>query len=298
MPSYVERSLGDGERIVAKAHFHWLYTFKALLALIIPFIVLIIILLFGRADTGGWLAILGVPPFSGFWSKDKIIDAAFVGSGWRPWVFGMCALIGAGITAFYMSRLFFMTFFAKQRWTENPKQHPHEAPPLMTVPMIILAIGSVGLGAALGATHAINRWLEPVVGTPPDTEPVISSGVLTVVTLVLVFLGGALAWWRYGHERVPEVAPVGSFVTQAARQDLYQDAVNEALLMRPGQWATRFLVWAENKGLDGLVNGLAAVLGGSAGRLRRLQAGFVRSYALTMFGGAAVMIVAVLLVRL
>jgi NADH-quinone oxidoreductase subunit L len=79
---------------------------------------------------------------------------------------------------------------------------------------------------------------------------------------------------------------------------MYQDAINETLFMRPGQWTTRFLVWAENRGLDGLVNGLAAVLGGSAGRIRRVQAGFVRSYALTMFGGAAVLIIAVLLVRL
>ncbi len=93
----------------------------------------------------GWLAILGVPPFSGFWSKDKIIEAAFIGDGWRPWVFGLAALLGAGITAFYMSRLFFMTFQGKKRWTEEP-QHPHESPALMTVPMIILAVGSAFLG--------------------------------------------------------------------------------------------------------------------------------------------------------
>ena len=67
----------------------------------------------------GWLAILGVFPFSGFWSKDKIIEAAFIGEGWRPWVFGGTALIGAGVTAFYMSRLFFMTFHGKKRWNED-----------------------------------------------------------------------------------------------------------------------------------------------------------------------------------
>ena len=158
----------------------------------------------------GWLAIIGVPPFSGFWSKDKIIEAAFVGDGWRPWVFGLAALIGAGITAFYMSRLFFMTFHGKKRWTKG--QHPHESPALMTVPMIILAVGSAGLGALLGATHAINDWLAPVVGKAPDTEPVISAGLLTILTLVLVILG---AWLRpgcsYGHAPVPEVAPRGSF---------------------------------------------------------------------------------------
>ena len=74
----------------------------------------------------GWLAILGVFPFSGFWSKDKIIESAFIGEGWRPWVFGGTALIGAGVTAFYMSRLFFMTFHGKKRWSEDV--HPHESP--------------------------------------------------------------------------------------------------------------------------------------------------------------------------
>ena len=106
----------------------------------------------------GWLAILGIPPFSGFWSKDKIIEAAFVpidGQEWRAWVFGGVALLGAGITAFYMSRLFFMTFHGHKRWndgsgnptgnlsTDGPVQHPHESPALMTIPMVVLAVGSV-----------------------------------------------------------------------------------------------------------------------------------------------------------
>jgi NADH-quinone oxidoreductase subunit L len=245
----------------------------------------------------GWLAILGVPPFSGFWSKDKIIEAAFVGTGWRPWVFGLAALIGAGITAFYMSRLFFMTFHGKQRWTKQPKQHPHESPALMTVPMIILAAGSAFLGLALGSTHAINHWLEPVVGAAPDKAPVISSAVLSVVTLVLVLLGAGFAWLRYGHAQVPEVAPVGSFLTQAARQDLYQDAVNEALLMRPGEYLTRSLVFVDGKGVDGAVGGLAALVGGFSARLRRLQTGFVRSYALTMLAGVVVVLGALAVVR-
>jgi NADH-quinone oxidoreductase subunit L len=245
----------------------------------------------------GWLAIIGFPGFSGFWSKDRIIEAAFDGHGWRPWVFGLAALIGAGITAFYMSRLFFMTFFGKRRWTEEPRQHPHESPPLMTVPMIILAIGSAGLGALLGATHAINHWLEPVVGAAPTSEPVISGPVLTILTLVLVALGVALAWWRYIREPVPVVAPAGTIVTRAARQDLYQDAINEALFMRPGEYLTRSLVFVDGKGVDGAVGGLAAFVGGFSARLRRLQNGFVRSYALTMLAGVVVVLGALVVAR-
>ncbi len=102
------------------------------------------------------------PAFAGFWSKDKIIEAAFVGDGWRAWVFGIAALLGAGITAFYMTRLIIMTFLGERRWPDDV--HPHESPLVMTVPMIVLAVGSALLGLALGPTGAIQHWLEPVVG--------------------------------------------------------------------------------------------------------------------------------------
>ncbi|HET9632172.1 MAG TPA: NADH-quinone oxidoreductase subunit L, partial [Terrabacter sp.] len=232
----------------------------------------------------GWLAILGVPPFSGYWSKDKIIEAAFIGDGWRPWVFGLAALIGAGITAFYMSRLFFMTFHGKKRWTDDV--HPHESGLLMTVPMMVLAVGSGLLGLVLGFNNSIVTWLEPVTGAEPDNaEPVLSAPILVVVTLLLVAAGIALAWMRYWRDDVPERAPAGRLATRAARQDLYQDQVNEALLMRPGLHLTRSLVFADSKGIDGAAGGLAALVGGTSSRLRRLQNGFARSYALTMLAG-------------
>jgi len=244
----------------------------------------------------GWLAILGVPPFAGFWSKDKIIEAAFIGDGWRPWVFGSAALIGAGVTAFYMSRLFFMTFQGKKRW---PKEaHPHESPRVMTVPMVILAAGSAFLGLILGPTGAIQSWLEPVVGTHTEGEnPVIAVPVLMTLTLLVVAAGLGLAWMRYWREDVPVVAPVGSPLTRAARQDLYQDAVNEAVLMRPGLHLTRSLVFFDNKVVDGAVGSLAAFIGGSSSRLRRVQNGFVRSYALTMLLGVVVILGAVWVVQ-
>jgi NADH-quinone oxidoreductase subunit L len=244
----------------------------------------------------GWLAILGVPPFSGYWSKDKIIEAAFVGEGWQPWVFGSVALLGAGLTAFYMSRLFFMTFHGKNRW---PKEaHPHESPKVMTIPMIVLAAGSASLGLILGPTGAIQSWLEPVVGGHVEgQDPVISVPVLTTLTLLVVVAGLGLAWMRYWRDEVPVVAPVGSLLTRAARRDLYQDDVNEGVLMRPGLHLTRALVFFDNKGVDGAVGSLAALVGGSSARLRRVQNGFVRSYALTMLAGVVVMLGAVWVVQ-
>jgi NADH-quinone oxidoreductase subunit L len=243
----------------------------------------------------GWLSIMGIPPFSGFYSKDKIIETAFIGEGWRPWIFGGAALIGAGITAFYMSRLFFMTFQGKKRWPKDA--HPHESPKRMTVPMIILAIGSAFLGLILGPTNAIQDWLTPVFGPQVEGEPVIPVPVLMTVTLLIVFVGIGLAWQQYWHEAVPVVAPVGSPLTRAARQDLYQDDVNEALLMRPGLHLTRSLVFFDTRGVDGAVGGLAALIGGASARWRRVQNGFVRSYALTMLAGVVVILGAVWVVQ-
>ncbi|MGN6752615.1 MAG: NADH-quinone oxidoreductase subunit L [Intrasporangium sp.] len=231
----------------------------------------------------GWLAILGVPPFAGFWSKDKIIEAAFVGEGWRPWVFGLAALIGAGVTAFYMSRLFFMTFHGKKRWTDDV--HPHESPSTMTIPMMVLAVGSALLGLVLGPTGAITSWLEPVSGAAAEHEPVLAVPVLIVLTLLVVVGGAGLAWMRYWRDEVPLTAPAGSLLTKAARQDLYQDQVNEGLLMRPGIHLTRSLVFADGEGVDGAAGGLAALVGGWSARMRKIQNGFARSYALTMLAG-------------
>ena len=231
----------------------------------------------------GWLAILGVPPFAGFWSKDKVIEAAFIGEGWRPWVFGFAALIGAGITAFYMSRLFFMTFHGEKRWTDDV--HPHESPQTMTVPMIVLAVGSALAGLILGPTGIFTHWLEPVVGAHGEEHPVLAVPVIMTLTLLVVAGGLALAWLRYWRDEVPRTAPAGSMLTRAARQDLYQDEVNEGVFMRPGVHLTRSLVFADNRGVDGAVGGLAALVGGTSSRVRRLQNGFARSYALTMLAG-------------
>jgi NADH-quinone oxidoreductase subunit L len=241
----------------------------------------------------GWLAIIGFPGLSGFFTKDRIIEAAFIGEGWRPWVFGGAALIGAGITAFYMSRLYFMTFWGKRRWT--PDVHPHEAPLTMTVPMMVLSLGSGFLGLILIPTGLITGWLNPVEAGlgAADEHPVIPALAITVATILLVAAGVLLAWARYVRDEVPQTAPAGSVLTQAARNDLYQDSVNEALFMRPGIHLTRSLVFADNAGVDGAATGLGRLVAGASGRWRKVQNGYARSYALTMLVGVVLLVGAV-----
>jgi NADH-quinone oxidoreductase subunit L len=244
----------------------------------------------------GWLAILGVPPFAGFYSKDKIIEVAFASGEVRSWIIGPITVLGAGITAFYMTRLVAMTFLGTRRWTDEVQ--PHESPATMTIPMIVLAVGSVASGFLLTRGGSLVRWLEPVTGHT-EAEPVLSPGVISLLTGAVVAVGAVWALARYARRPVPAVAPVSvSPLTVAARRDLFSDAVNEAVVMRPGQYLTRTLVYVDQRGIDGAVNGLAATVGGSSGRLRRLQTGFVRSYALSMLVGAAMLVGAMLLVRL
>nr|WP_276582398.1 NADH-quinone oxidoreductase subunit L [Cellulomonas sp. RIT-PI-Y] len=258
----------------------------------------------------GWLAILGVPPFSGFWSKDKIIEAAFVvpegAAEWRAWVFGIVALVGAGITAFYMSRMFFMTFHGKARWTdsraqasdERPLRHPHESPWLMTIPMIVLAVGSLGLGFVLQLGGGFTTWLEPVTGHVEHHEPVLSVPVIQIATLLAVAIGLVLAWRQYGALPVPTTAPQGSVLTRAARVDMYQDTVNDAVLVQPGQYLTRSLVYGDRSVVDGAFTGLGKLTVGIGQVLRRLQSGYARQYAATMLFGLVVLAIVVLAPRI
>jgi NADH-quinone oxidoreductase subunit L len=244
----------------------------------------------------GYLAIIGFPFLSGWFTKDGIIETAYDKGGTSGAILGTCALIGAGITAYYMSRLMFMTFFGEKRWDDDV--HPHESPLVMTIPLMLLAIGSVFAGGFLVLGNRFLDFLEPVNGIGHQEH---SFKVLTAAggaTFVLMLVGAGLAWWQYGTRPVPRTAPKGSFVTAFARRDLYGDAINESLLMRPGQWLTRLAVFFDNKGVDGLVNGAAAFIGGTSGRVRRIQTGFVRSYALSMFVGAALVVGVLVLVRI
>ena len=240
----------------------------------------------------GYLAIIGIPPLAGYFTKDVIIESAMA----RNPIIGTAAVIGAGLTAFYMSRIFFMTFIGPKRWTQDV--HPHESPVVMTAPMVILAIGSVASGYLLMRNQTLQRWLEPVTGfTEPDGA--LRPLVLTGITLAVVALGIIAAVVLFLRRPIPETAPSKvSVLVSAARRDLYGDAFNEAVFMRPGQWLTRSLVWVDNRVIDGAVNGGAAGLGGLSARVRRTQTGYTRSYSLVMLSGALLVIVLLWIVRL
>ena len=259
----------------------------------------------------GYLAIIGIPPFSGFFTKDGIIESCFDKGGTSGDILGTVAVIGAGITGFYMTRMVLMTFMGKPRWdqevpaerretpeagTAGSAPHPHESPPVMIWPMIVLAIGSVVVGGFLVVNNRLANFLAPVIGPVPAIHALFN--VTSDITLVVVLLGVLAAWTMYGRVEVPAIAPPGGLLTRAARQDLYGDAFNESVLMRPGQWLTRLSVYFDSRGIDGAVNSSAAAVGGSSGRLRRIQTGFVRSYALSMFFGAVLLVAALLAVRL
>ena len=245
----------------------------------------------------GYLAIIGVPPFAGFFSKDLIIEHAFDQGGARGILMGGAALLGAGLTAFYMTRLMAMTFFGEKRWTDDV--HPHESPKVMTVPMVILGVGAVVSGFLLRDVFKLQGWLAPVLPVEGKVEHLIAPLALTLITLAVVAVGVALAWQQYAKKPVPSTPPVAvTSLTVAARKNLYLDSLNEAVLMRPGQYLTRALVFFDSRGIDGAVHALAAGIGGGSGRLRRLQTGFVRSYALSIFGGALLVAFALLAVRL
>jgi NADH-quinone oxidoreductase subunit L len=245
----------------------------------------------------GYLAIIGFPLATGFFTKDKIIESAFDKGGTSGWILGCAALLGAGLTAFYMTRALVMTFHGEKRWEDDV--HPHEAKPIMTVPLIILGALSLVGGGVLVFGGGLQNWLETSVGAPEEAGVhTISPTVLTILSLVVVAFGVAGGIVAFGVRPVPAAQPVGvSFVTTAARKNIYADAFNETVLMRPGQWLVRALVFVDNRGVDGAVNSIAAAFGGGSGRLRRIQTGFVRSYALSMLAGTASILAVLLAVR-
>ena len=242
--------------------------------------------------SAGFLAIIGFPGFAGYYSKDHIIEAAFE----HNVVVGSLALIGAGVTAFYMTRLMLMTFFGRKRWSKDV--HPHESPLLMTIPLILLGVMSVIGGIVLNGF--IGDWLAPAV----DAAEVEHTGLLHVslvgvVTLVVVLIGVAISFVIFGRDEIPQTAPESrSPLTVAGRNDLFGDAFNEAVFMRPGQGLVSNLVRVDEHGIDGAVTTGTSAIGGLSGLIGKWQNGYVRTYALTMVVGAAVVGAVIIVGRL
>ena len=240
----------------------------------------------------GYLAIIGIPPFAGFYSKDMIIETALNAGGIKGILLGSTALFGAGLTAFYMTRVMILTFTGTKRWDDEA--HPHESPILMWLPMAILAIGSVVSGFLFTRGDALVHWLEPVVAAHEHGEhsellpPIVVSGI----ALTIVLIGISIAVMMYVRRPVEDVAPEKvSVLTRIVRQDLLQDAANEAIFMRPGQALTKTLIAVDEKVIDGAVHGVGAMAIGSGSELRKSQTGYVRSYsALILVGAAAIVL--------
>ena len=245
----------------------------------------------------GYLAILGVPPFAGFYSKDKIIETAFNTGGTEGWIIGSAALLGAAITAFYMTRVVVLTFSGAKRWSDEA--HPHESPILMWLPMAILAVGSVVSGFLFTKGNALVNWLQPVVNSENHVHEgeVLKPLVVSSLALGVVIIGVLFAVLKY--RSVPSVAPENvSIFTKAARKDLYQDSFNEAVFMRPGQSLTKSLVKTDDNVIDGAVRGVGWIALTTATALKKLQNGYVRTYALNMVVGVVALIATIWVVTL
>jgi NADH-quinone oxidoreductase subunit L len=247
----------------------------------------------------GYLAIIGIPPFAGFYSKDKIIETAFNAGGSKGIILGCITLLGAAITAFYMTRVMLMTFFGTKRW--DSEAHPHESPWLMTIPMILLSVGSITTGYIFYSGDRLKNFLAPVVDSHhhEHESELLAPIVVTGLAMTAVAIGVSFAVAKYGRKAIPASAPTDVTVwTKVARRDLLQDDFNEAVFMRPGQSLTRVLAFLDKRVVDGAVSGVGAMTLRLAGDLRKTQTGYVRSYALLILLGTVAILTAILVVTL
>jgi NADH-quinone oxidoreductase subunit L len=238
----------------------------------------------------GYLAIIGFPFTSGFYSKDHIIEAAFH----ENTIIGVLALIGAGVTAYYMTRLMMMTFFGEKRWADDV--HPHESPLVMTVPLIVLAVLSIVAGLAMNGW--IQDWLASSTGQEPHNTPLINFTTIGLITLAVVAVGVALGWFLH-KGRIPRDEPATrNPLVLAGRNDLYGDAFNEHAIIRPAKGLAAGLTAFDRGAVDGAAMGSASMALGLGEWLRRAQNGYVRSYGLTLAVGVLILAAVVIVGQL
>lgn len=252
------------------------------------------------------LAISGIPPLSGFFSKDEILWKAFSQGSPVFWTLGWLA---AGITAFYMFRLVTLTFEGNSRWPAHT--HPHEAPAVMAVPLIILAVlsmigGFVGIPAALGGGNAIEQWLEPVFeqanlrlaywnGAGKGTE-------YSLMILSVLLAGGAIFLARTLYlkkqDTVESLAERFKYLHRLLWHKYYVDELYNTAVVTPVYAASNKFFWKvfDVRIIDGAVNGTANLIGTASGYMRKIQNGVVQNYA-AVFVFGVIIILAVLLFR-
>ncbi|MBK7821900.1 MAG: NADH-quinone oxidoreductase subunit L [Tessaracoccus sp.] len=238
----------------------------------------------------GYLAIIGFPFTAGFYSKDHIIEAAFH----HNTVIGVLALIGAGVTGYYMTRLMMMTFFGEKRWEDGV--HPHESPRVMTVPLIVLAVLSVIAGLLMNGW--IQGWLESSTGQDAHETPLLNFTPVGLLTLGVVAVGVLLGWWLH-KGRIPRDEPAtGNLLLLAGRNDLYGDAFNEHVVIRPTVGLAAGVAAFDRAAVDGVAMGSATAASGLGEWLRKAQNGNVRTYGLILGAGVIVLALVALLGQL
>jgi NADH-quinone oxidoreductase subunit L len=237
----------------------------------------------------GALAISGVPPFAGFFSKDQIVAAANQTEHTVAWIL---MLVASFFSALYIARLILMTFFGEPR----TDKHAHESPPIMTVPLAILAIGAIfgGLLSINSITGRLPSFLQPVFGEVVEPVHGLSEAALTSISVAVALLGILVGWFVWGSGRIDWIAlrdrDVG--LRRFLGHGWYIDDLYARTLVPGGELVAGFLAFGVDRGvIDGAVNGTGRIVTWSASVGRRLQTGFVRNYALAFFVGAVALFV-------
>ncbi|HEX4641923.1 MAG TPA: proton-conducting transporter membrane subunit, partial [Candidatus Acidoferrales bacterium] len=247
----------------------------------------------------GTLAIAGTPGFSGFFSKDEILDEALKVSP----VLGWLGVLAAGLTSFYMFRLIFLTFFGEKRYDEH-HVHVHESPKSMTIPLIILAILSVGGGwmaapALMGGVNHFQQFLAPVLSSGSEAAAASESsggaGILQALIgapVIAGLLGFLLAWWMYikSPETPAKLADSLSGPYKLFLGKYFIDELYLAAIVRPLVWVSDKVLWhvVDERAIDGTVNGVATISRETGDRLRHANTGNIRSYATWIVLGVVV----------